>query len=358
MFSYRQPFWKYVAAIAFCLPLFLSGCSDSSELENHWRDYLTRLARVLDREASASPQEASLHFPRPRDIAITFADSNIDLLDFLRMRQCALRETIAERNSILGRHGDASAKLIFDLRFLSEAETCIDILHSEGKASLAATLREAANLKQRELPNRLFAAGIAGAEFREFWQAPPDLRSYHPDRGDDPSIAALARWNRWQQQWLAGNWQHDTDEILSTLGKIRLGDGGALLKAQQLNTAKLKAAADIIEQRLVGRPLCLKASPTPAANQFRNVLSSYFITQIQQQASLINRHQFAILSEMTPIENELLAAMRANELPVPTAYLDWLKKRSELLDKATDAQRQHVERAGALLSQCGLAPGT
>ncbi|MBQ0795524.1 DUF3080 family protein [Zhongshania sp.] len=357
MTSYRQPFWKYVAAIAFCLPLILAGCSDSSELENHWRDYLTRLARVLDREASTSPQDAFLHFPRPRDMAITFADSNIDLLDFLRMRQCALRETIAERNSILGRHGDASAKLIFDLRFLSEAETCIDILHSEGKASLAATLREAVNLKQRELPNRLFAAGIAGAEFREFWQAPPDLRSYHPDRGDDPSAAALARWNRWQHQWLAGNWQHDKDEMLSTLGEIRLGDGGALLKTQILNIRELNAAADIIDQRVSGRPLCLQASPTPAAQQFRNVLSTYFISQVQRQASLINNHQFGVQSEITAIENELFAAMAANGLTIPIAYLDWKKQRDDLLIESTQAQRQHVKLAGALLAQCGLSPG-
>ena len=145
--------------------------------------------------------------------------------------------------------------------------------------------------------------------------------------------------------------------MLSTLGEIRLGDGGALLKTQILNIRELNAAADIIDQRVSGRPLCLQASPTPAAQQFRNVLSTYFISQVQRQASLINNHQFGVQSEITAIENELFAAMAANGLTIPIAYLDWKKQRDDLLIESTQAQRQHVKLAGALLAQCGLSPG-
>lgn len=343
-------------ALSLCFILLLASCADRGKLESSWLDYISRLSRVLDREASSANIDASLHFPRPRDLALTFETSNIDLLDFLRMRRCALRETIAQRNSILGRHGDASAKLIFDLRFLNEAGDCIEILNSDGKNSLATQLREAVNLKKRELPSRIFLASIAGAEFREFWQAPPDLRAY-PHNGTDPSIAALARWQRWQQQWLSGNWQHNADEVLLTLGEIRLGSGGALLRAQQLNTHELARASDIISQRLNGRPLCLKASPTPAAEQFRNVLSSRFIGRIQTQASLINQHQYALLEQIHAIENTLFSSMNTKNIAVPTAYLTWVKQRDELLEKATQAQRQHVNAAAALLAQCGLSPG-
>ena len=343
-------------ALLLCFILLLAGCTDRGELESNWQDYISRLSRVLDRDASTAGFDSSLHFPRPRDLVLTFETSNIDLLDFLRMRRCALRETIAQRNSILGRHGDASAKLIFDLRFLSEAEDCIQILNSDGKKSLATQLREAVNLKKRELPNRIFLASIAGAEFREFWHAPPDLRAY-PNEGKDPSIAALARWQRWQQQWLSGNWQHNANDVLLTFGEIRLGDGGALLRAQQLNTHELARASEIIKQRLNGRPLCLKPSPTAAAEQFRNVLSSRFISRIQTQASLINQHQYALLEQILAIENTLFSAMTTEKIAVPAAYLTWVKQRDELLEKATQAQRQHVKVAAELLAQCGLSPG-
>jgi hypothetical protein len=355
MLKNTQQIIKYYVLLAVCL-FMVSGCSDGSLLEQNWQDYLARLSRVLDRDAGSIAHEETLKFPRPRTIAMTFATSNIDLLDFLRMRRCALRETIAQRNSILGRHGDASAKLIFDLRFLNQAQECIQALNEDNNETLALQLEDAVKLKIQELPARIFAAGIAGAEFREFWHAPADLKDY-PAEGDDPSVASLARWQHWQHQWLSGNWQHNADEVLTTLGEIRLGGGGSLLAAQQLNTRELQTATNIIDQRVSGRPLCLKASPTQAAEQFRNVLSSRFISGIQAQASAINQHQYALLSPIKLIESELFAAMTAHKIIIPADYLSWFEQRNNILSNAIQAQRHHVERAGALLSQCGLSPG-
>jgi hypothetical protein len=347
---------RHCLAAVTCL-LLLQGCSDTSGLEASWQDYLSRLSRVLDRDISRDPDDNVLHFPRTRDIAMTFAPSNIDILDFLRMRRCVLRDTIAERNSILGRHGDESAKLLFDLRFLGEARECIQLLKEEGNDSLASQLSVAVALKQQELPGRIFAAGIAGDEFREFWQMPPDLRNY-PTDGEDPSIAALARWQRWQNQWLAGNWEHNADDVLTTLGEIRMGGGGSLLKAEDLNTRELRASAKLIDQRVSGRALCLKPSPTTSAQQFRNVLGKYFIGVIQPQASLINQHKYGLLNNIDAIENELFSAMAAHRTEVPLAYLNWHSQRTKLLANATVAHQRHVKLAGELLSQCGLSPGS
>jgi hypothetical protein len=356
MHSHKGRVIKRYLAAATCF-FILQGCSDTSGLEANWQDYMSRLSRVLDREISREPSGDVLHFPRTRDIAMIFAPSNIDILDFLRMRRCVLRDTIAQRNSILGRHGDESAKLLFDLRFLNESRECIQLLRDEGNYSLASQLSDAVTLKQQELPRRIFAAGIAGDEFREFWQMPPDLRDY-PASGEDPSIAALARWQRWQYQWLAGNWEHNTNDVLTTLGEIRMGGGGSLLKAEELNTRELRAAANLIDQRVSGRALCLKPSPTTSAQQFRNVLGKYFIGVIQPQASLINQHKYGLLNNIDAIENALFSAMTAQKTEVPLAYLNWQSQRTELLANATLAHQRHVKLAGELLSQCGLSPGS
>ncbi len=282
------------------------------------------------------------------------------------MRRCALRDTIAQRNSILGRHGDAAARLMFDLRFISQAPACHAILMKDGLSALAGQLAMATQIKQRELPARIFAASLIGPEFRQFWQMPVDLTAY-PLAGKDPSLAALARWQQWQSHWLGNTesmadwssiaWQQFSDEVFNTLGAIRLGAGGSMLAAQRENLTGLTMATSIIKQRIEGRPLCLKPQPTSAAKHFQGTLTKVFITKLQSQASRITQHQFEVMAITEQIEQQLLSAMDENHLAIPSAYLHWQKQRNQLLTATTEAQRHHVALAGTLLKQCGLQPG-
>jgi hypothetical protein len=354
--------------IIFCIlfTTILCACADKNPLISQWQDYQSRLTRVLQRQAE--PQQATVfpQMPRAGELRLEFSSSGIDLLDFLRMRRCALRDTIAQRNSILGRHGDDAARLIFDLRFINQATICQKILVEDGLMALAAQLQAATLVKQRELPARIFAASLIGPEFRQFWQIPVDLSTY-PLSGKDPSLAALARWQQWQTEWLSQpgsmanwsslTWQQFSEDVLNTLGQIRLGAGGSMLSAQRVNLAGLTTASAIITQRVNGRPLCLNPQPTPAARHFQGTLRSVFIQQLQRQASAINQHQFNVMSIMAEIEDKLLSIMAANQLAIPKAYLDWQKQRDDLLLATDQAQRQHVALAGELLKQCGLQPG-
>ncbi|MDF1692925.1 MAG: DUF3080 family protein [Zhongshania sp.] len=353
----------FVFALLSCT---IGACANKNQLASQWQDYQSRLERVLQRQAEPQNDIAFPHLPKPRELSLEFSGSGIDLLDFLRMRRCALRDTIAQRNSILGRHGDAAARLIFDLRFISQAATCQKILKEDNLIALAAQLEIAAQIKQRELPARIFAASLIGPEFRQFWQMPVDLNVY-PLKGKDPSLAALARWRQWQTEWLSEpeamaawssiEWQQFSDTLLNTLGEIRLGAGGSMLAAQQLNVNGLISASSIIAQRVNGRPLCLKPQPIPAAEHFRGALNSVFISQLQAQASRINQHQFAVMAVVGSIEHDVLAAMTKNNLAIPPAFIEWQAQRDNLLVATTEAQRHHVALASALLSQCGLSPG-
>ncbi len=356
-----------IIQISLGIALFaISACADNNQLSSQWQDYHSRLERVLQRQAAPHDNIAFPHLPKPRELSLEFSDSGIDLLDFLRMRRCALRDTIAQRNSILGRHGDAAARLIFDLRFINQATVCQKILVEDGLMALAAQLQAATLVKQRELPARIFAASLIGPEFRQFWQIPVDLGTY-PLSGKDPSLAALARWQQWQTEWLSQpgsmadwsslTWQQFSEDVLNTLGQIRLGAGGSMLAAQRVNLAGLTTASAIITQRVNGRPLCLNPQPTPAATHFQGTLRSVFIQQLQKQASAINQHQFNVMTIMAEIEDKLLTVMAANQLAIPKAYLDWQKQRDNLLLATDQAQRKHVALAGELLKQCGLQPG-
>ena len=341
---------------ALALLIALSACDSTSSANSAWEDYLTRLSRVLD---VAIPDPAPLpypHFPRTRELALTFSQSDINLLEFLRLRRCKLRETLAERNSILGRHGDASSHLIFDLRFLNEAPACIEELKADNDSELAQALIDAQASKQRDLPARLFMALLAGKEFRQIWQPPQRQRDY-PPQAADPAVQALRQWQRWQAAWLRGEWQHSGDALLESLGQLRHGRGGELLAFQQTTLDGLRRSTAMIRQRVEGRPLCLNRQPINEARYFQNVVSQFFITGLQRQASDANRHQLALLGAVRQIEADLAGALSASGNAIPETYRQWQRQRDALLDAAKAAQRDHVAAVEALLSQCGLAPG-
>lgn len=344
------------ALLGVLLLVLLCGCDSGTEQNAQWEDYLARLSRVLDRPVPAANQPAYPHLPRQRELTLEFSQSDINLLDFLRLRRCKLRETLAERNSILGRHGDASAQLMFDLRFLSEAPACIALLKDEGEEELAAVLRSVHDSKQQQLPARLFMTLMAGPEFREIWQPPQSARAYPPDKAD-PAIAALQQWQRWQQAWLAGDWHHDSQRVLTVLGQLRHARGGEMLAFQRAALAGLRRSTELVEQRVNGRPLCLNAQPVKAANYFQNVVNQRFVAGIQRRAAKANRHQNQLMGVVRDIESTVLIAMASNNIAIPLAYRQWQARRDHLLDRAIAAYRHHVDVVGQLLSQCGLSPG-
>ena len=341
---------------ALVLVIALSACDSASTATSAWDDYLTRLRRVLDVAIPDSAPPPYPHFPRTRDLALTFSQSDINLLEFLRLRRCKLRETLAERNSILGRHGDASSHLIFDLRFLNEAPACIEELKADDDSELAQALIDAQASKQRDFPARLFMALLAGKEFRQIWQPPQRQRDY-PPQAADPAVQALRQWQRWQAAWLRGEWQHNGDALLETLGQLRHGRGGELLAFQQTTLDGLRRSTAMIHQRVEDRPLCLNRQPIKEARYFQNVVSQFFITGLQRQASAANRHQLALLGVVRQIETDLAAALSAQGTALPKAYQHWQEQRDALLDATKAAQRDHVAAVEALLTQCGLTPG-
>lgn len=338
--------------------LSMVACSASDSWTEGWQAYTDGLTRLLDREAQQPhPLLPFPHYPRGKTMAQQFSSPDINLLEFLRLGRCKLGQTLAQRNSILGKHGDAASLLVFDLQFLSQVDNCAISLAARDQHALADALLRAKKVKAQELPRRIFAASLAGAEFRELWSPPEQRKTYQPN-GEDVAVAALQRWATWQAQWLAGNWSAGLedgsgDALLTTLGEIRQGQGGQLLQAQRIAVSHLQRASDILQQRLHGRPLCLKPQPTPKANHLRALLQARFVGELQPRAARINRHQQQLNAAIAAIELPLFDAMEA----VATEYLTWRGQRVALLEQATQAYREHVESASALLKQCGLSPG-
>lgn len=339
------------------LLLSLAACSDGhGPYAEAWQRYSDGLARSLKREAP-DQQVHTLGYPQRAALRLSAEAMDISLIDFLRLRRCALAQTLAERNSILGKHRNDATELVFTLRFLDEVQGCITERQVAGDTELAATLLAAQALKQRQLPVLLNNALLAGQEYRQFWTSPPEQRQAYPRQYNDRAIVALQRWHQLQQQWLSASHYHRHDEVMEILDELRAGLGGELLRFQSQTLAGLVAANQLLKRRLETRPLCLQGSPTPQAKRYQAVLRRHFIETLQPLAAQSHRHQHALTTTVRAIEAELAGQLqKTGGLAEP--YRNWQAQRDTLLSSSTAAQRQHVSLSRRLLEQCGLAPAS
>lgn len=337
--------------------LCLTACSDhGTPYTEAWQSYNKGLARSLKRDVPER-QSQTLSYPQRAALRVKLAAMDISLIDFLRLRRCALSQTLAQRNSILGKHRNDATELVFSLRFLDEVQSCISELLAAGDTELAATLDAARDLKQRQLPALLNNALLAGEEYRQLWTSPPQQRQPYPSPYSDRAIAALQRWQQLQAQWLAGHHYRNHQEVMEILNALRTGLGGELLHFQFQTLAGLSAANQLLGQRLKGRPLCLQGSPTPQAKRYAAVLRRHFIETLQPLAAQSHRHQHALMATVKAIEAELTDYLESDG-GLAEPYRNWQAQRDTLLNRTSAAQRQHVSLSRELLEQCGLAPGS
>ena len=228
---------------------FIVGCSPPAQGPDQLQDYRQRLARTL---ATAVPDDASVLIPpRIQDADIPLLDipaSQLKLLDFLALSDCALQVNIGRRNSSLGRNAAPSQKLLLDLEFLAMAPACVKTLELQSETRLVDALTAAIATKTQYLPHRIFNAVLAGPEYRQFWQLPRGLDQYPSAVGGDV-LDALHWFEYATTQWLAGNFQFQADQLEQRLYHLRAGDGGALLLAAVTQARSLQQATQLLESR-------------------------------------------------------------------------------------------------------------
>lgn len=275
----------------------------------------------------------------------------------MRLRRCALQQTLADKNSILGRHGDSAAQLIFSLRFLHEVDDCTALLRAAGDTELANSLQQAKAAKRAALPQLLFRALLAGPEFRQLWHSPEQQRQAYPPGQRDRAVLALQRWQQLQLQWLSASHYHHYSEVIGLLNDIRHGMGGELLRFQHQALSGLTRANALLTQRVAGRPLCLSGAPTAQAIRYQALLKRRFIADLQPLAALASRHQHQLMAALSPLEETLDRALQAHGAGLPAAYRQWRSQRDALLKSVQDSHRQHVLLNSQLIAQCGLTLG-
>ena len=339
------------AITALFLLLLLTACGRSDTGPDRIEHYITRLARTLD----ARPPEQQIT-PVARISAadlmpLPVTRSNIDVLDFLSLSDCALQVNLGRRNSSLGRTASASQRLLLDLEFLDLAPACIAEMRSTDRNSLAEQLSIMADSRRSELPISIYNAIFAGPEFQQFWQMPSTLDDY-PERTSSAIADTLTRLDTLAASWLTGDYNTGNMQFEHLLAELRAGDGGALLRAAHIQSAMLAQADAMLVAASLASPLCSPDLKSPKVEIIGNIISRYFVDDVQRWLADVSKRRHLL---MPPIES---LEMRLNAV-LPSNYVLWQTMRSQQIEDLAGASRRHVEAIQYLLRDCsGMAGNT
>ncbi|MEM7376364.1 MAG: DUF3080 family protein [Pseudomonadota bacterium] len=339
----RSP-WRFLLSGLFACLLGCSGDPSVARFENY-RERLARSVKLAP--VDAIPIEPRTRPPR-RSLALEATEQSIGLLSFLKLYDCALWQTVGERNSALGKVATASQRLFTELDFLRLAPDCIASLKGRGEDALAAQLSTALEIKRHELPIRIWQATLGSEEFEQLWHIPLELGAYDAD-ADLALETPLATLGSWVARWLDGDHRYDSEAFELALGAVRHGNAGYWLRAAALTESQLRAASDTVERRLAGRPLCFDGKANQQARIFLNVVQGYFVGDVQVWAASINRVLYRVVPAHARLEHAL-------ETVQPSVYQDWAEARDTQLNALSGASRDHVATLQPLLQRCGLLP--
>lgn len=331
------------AALLGILLIALSACGETGG-ERFLERYVERLERPLGKSISTPAARTIPRPPRAEALQITLAGADLDGLDFLRLRGCALQNTVARRNSSLGRMAPPSQRLLLELAFLRQAPACIRYQRDKGNGDLAALLAKAMQQKERQLSALIFNATLASPEYRDFWRPPGRLGTY-PEQTGSRVITALEQIEGDARRWLSGDYDADGTAFELALSDIATGDGGELLTALEAQASVLGAANGAIDQRLAGGDLCAGGRTPSAAPILRTVVQKFFIGEVQPWSASLNQRYHALVQPLRALEHTLDAAL-------PAAYVAWRDTRDRALDQSRAAPTTHVRRLQALLGPC------
>ena len=336
---------KKIQAVAstVAIILILGACSAGSP-DAVYQNYLERLGRTLATPVPDLAPTVLPHRPRTGDLKLMITPGKLDALDFLAISGCAVQVTIGKRNSSLGRMAKPSQRLLLELEYLALAPECITYQRQQGRAEIADALQEAWQMKKQQLPKLIFNATLGSPEYRGFWRARA-LDSSYPANSSSGVITSLEAVNVLAGRWLSGDYSADNLEFELHLSEIAAGDGGILLSSLGRQNDWLDAGNRLLVQRLDRGPLCSGALRPDAAEILPNVVSRYFIGEIQPLSAALGQRYNQLLPPLEQLEVRLNGVL-------PASYLDWQRQRNALLETFYSAPRRHVEKLQAVLAPC------
>jgi hypothetical protein len=181
--------------------------------------------------------------PIPRVLQLHIPGDDLDTLDFLDVRGCAVQATIIKRSSSLGRHAKPSQRLLLELEYLKLAPPCITLLRDRNNQATADRLAHAWQRRWEQLPTLVFNATLGSEEYSAFWIAATGPGGYLPV-DHDVTLSALHAINEHLRRWQKHDFDMQNREFELLLSEVA-GGNGAALRATGPSDALLQAIIDL-----------------------------------------------------------------------------------------------------------------
>ena len=334
--------------IGLIVSLVISSCAERDVGAAKLANYVERLSTAADVEIGIVERDQNrsqrVDLPSDLDTDSLAATGSLSLIDFLSLSGCELQANIAKRNTSMGRAASASQRLILDLEFLRLAPACVTLMEEKEEDSVADTLRENIELRRINLPASIFAATLAGPEWRKFWEQPMLLGSY-PESASGDSAQALWELSERVKRFLGHSWSAADEDLEPLLSTLRANSGGQLLAAAVLQSGQLKRGNEILRRASDKNTYCKNEAITEAGTITKTVVAKYFAADVQRWSAQVSQRHYEIQSALTALEAHITAAL-------PQRYLDWVAERDALLHGLYAAPREHVAVIKKTVNAC------
>ena len=336
----------------------IGGCGVSDSPTARFDDYLSRLARTLDRDIPAAPAAPRVGYPARRTLLQPVDTPRTGWIGFFQLHRCGVMNLVSKRNSILGRVAPPQARLAYESKLLAGLVDCRQRLGAQADGVDPEFLDRLDTLIARKSASR------AATLWNNTWASEPMTHLFSvagSDAGLQPTLAgqasrqALARLA--DRSAAIGDGQAVEREALAsayeTLDTVEYG--GALQIAAAEASRALERATALIDARLADRPLCFNQRPNRRAKILRTILLDIYGQRVQPYLADLVR-----AGRLWRQATDRLIAVQTATLPATfTAYRrDTLSENTGVWARLSKALDAHTQRWQDALGACNLMPGT
>lgn len=348
-------------AAAAAVVVLLGACGQGP---NEPGQYLTRLARVLDRPVPQIEPMPYVPYPARRALRVEFSEASLDWLEFARLHQCDMGDLVGYRNSGLGRVMGPLERYRYERAWVRVAAQCASDQAAGQTGPTQALLARLRAQKAQDLQAAWWNLVFAGPELQRWLRLRgPATDSAAADRLPSPSAALLAIRQFAPAAAAAADSVPSPNAVaasaggsLATLGNLlegltRAAGGGPAFERWAQAATLLRRATALLDGAAVR--LCRNGRRTPAAARLQNVFRKFYVAALQGElAGAVNADRLWV---------EQLNAMVANVPgPLPGAFAQWHEATISLANERSlwlatrQAFRDHSQAWQTFAAGCGL----
>jgi hypothetical protein len=332
------------------------ACGNGDTAEAILADYLKRVERATGIQSKLSSPVILLPYPSHREQNLPSAPLRMGMMNFAKLYTCDLFKLINERNSIMGRVMPISQKLVYEIKFLQNAQVCYQTLAAAAAPNeeFLSLFAEIIEKKRDNLPVIFWQATLNSPELRKLFSlAVPPLNP----RDNQVFVNAqqgMAYFQKLGEHLNSLSLDIDKEKLEAHYYQLQRDQyGGRLLQSVAQLTETLNRAAYSLENLVKDTTLCLQNKPTQQAIILNSVFKKFYAQRVGAYISQIHQQGKAWLADINT-----LVQLQAVKLP-----LAFVRYRAQMLTSSGGlwqrfdaAIQRHTQAWQTVLSQCGLMP--